>query len=319
MATEQAAMAVLRASRPTFRNAHDKVAFAVHSAFLATGFSLVAVGPATNSDDLSSHVDEVGIDGWNEMEDRYGFLYVKEEKGRKMRILVKALVIGDKLPIDVVDLDEQKELLHLDFSVDDHVAEGEAQPKNYGDMYKNFKGLVESVNSAIMKKLEGANPDNMGNHGLRDMNASSSERRGRAGGSSHSECYDHPRVGSHPPTSEGVIYPPIVPPSGYSDVFPGPGAGFYPDRGIRGDGSMLIGNYSLLLLDLVTHAFFLLVVGLVFLVVCRVFCQDRGMIQLALLIYLVLSLHASGGLGIQGEAHIQTWSSSNKVLTSYDQ
>ncbi|KAJ4745373.1 Proteasome inhibitor-like protein [Rhynchospora pubera] len=241
MATDQAAMAVLKASRPTFRNAHDKVAFAVHSAFLVSGFSLVAVGPATNSDDLSSLVDEVGIDGWNEMEDRYGFLYVKEEKGRKMRILVKALVIGDKLPIDVVDLDEQKELLHLDFSVDDHVAEGEAQPKNYGEMYKNFKGLVESVNSAILKKLEGANPDNIGNQGLRDMNASSSERRGRAGGSSHSECYDHPRVGSHPPTSEGVIYPPIVPPSGYSDVFPGPGAGFYPDRGIRGDGSMLIG------------------------------------------------------------------------------
>lgn len=63
MATEQGAMAelrashtmaVLRASRPTFRNAHDKVAFAVHSSFLAAGFSLLAVGPATNSDDLSS-------------------------------------------------------------------------------------------------------------------------------------------------------------------------------------------------------------------------------------------------------------------------
>jgi hypothetical protein len=53
MSSEQAAMAVLRASRPTFRNAHDKVAFAVHSAFLAAGFSLLAVGPATNSDDLS--------------------------------------------------------------------------------------------------------------------------------------------------------------------------------------------------------------------------------------------------------------------------
>lgn len=60
-------------------------------------------------------MEEVGIDGWNEMEDRYGFLYFKEEKGRKMHVLVKALVIGDKLPVDVVDLGEQKELLHLEF------------------------------------------------------------------------------------------------------------------------------------------------------------------------------------------------------------
>lgn len=59
-------------------------------------------------------VEEVGIDGWNEMEDRYGFLYVKEEKGKKLRVLVKALVIGDKVPIDVVDLEEQMELLHLE-------------------------------------------------------------------------------------------------------------------------------------------------------------------------------------------------------------
>ncbi|KAF3320898.1 putative proteasome inhibitor [Carex littledalei] len=241
MATEQGAMAVLRASRPTFRNAHDKVAFAVHSSFLAAGFSLLSVGPATNSDDLSSFVEEVGVDGWNEMEDRYGFLYFKEEKGRKMRVLVKALVIGDKLPIDVVDLEEQKELLHLEINVNDHVVEGEAQPKNYGEMYKNFKGLVDYVNSAILDKLVGANPSGLGNQGIRDVNASSSESHGRPGGSLYPEGYDQPGGGGFPPTYEGVVYPPIVPPSGYSDMFPGPGAGFYPGRGTGGEGSMLIG------------------------------------------------------------------------------
>lgn len=44
MATESSVMAVIRASRPNFRNPQDKVAFAVHAAFLAAGYSLIATG-----------------------------------------------------------------------------------------------------------------------------------------------------------------------------------------------------------------------------------------------------------------------------------
>ena len=31
----------------------------------------------------------------------------------------------------------------------------EEQPKNYGDMYKNFAGLIENVNSNVLGKLDG--------------------------------------------------------------------------------------------------------------------------------------------------------------------
>lgn len=44
--TEQSVMGVIRAARPTFRNAHDKVAFSVHASFLASGFVLHATGPS---------------------------------------------------------------------------------------------------------------------------------------------------------------------------------------------------------------------------------------------------------------------------------
>jgi PI31 proteasome regulator N-terminal len=87
---------------------------------------------------MGTVVEEVGIDGWNETEDRYGFLYFKEEKGKKMRVLLKALVIGDKLPIDVVDLEEQKELLHLE------VKYYVSPPFNY-----NFFLLSESIHIYI--------------------------------------------------------------------------------------------------------------------------------------------------------------------------
>lgn len=52
MASESSVMAVIRASRPSFRNPHDKVAFAVHASFLAAGFSLIATGTGALSENL---------------------------------------------------------------------------------------------------------------------------------------------------------------------------------------------------------------------------------------------------------------------------
>jgi hypothetical protein len=51
--------------------------------------------------------EELGIDGWNSMENCYAFLYSKEEEGKKKRILMKCLVIGDFLAMDVLDLEAQ--------------------------------------------------------------------------------------------------------------------------------------------------------------------------------------------------------------------
>ena len=51
--------------------------------------------------------EEVGIDGWNTMDNCYAFLYSKEEGGKKKRILVKCLVIDDFLAIDALDLEAQ--------------------------------------------------------------------------------------------------------------------------------------------------------------------------------------------------------------------
>ena len=50
MANEKSVMAVIRAARPSFKNKHDKVAFAVHAAFLASGYALTATGLAAFSE-----------------------------------------------------------------------------------------------------------------------------------------------------------------------------------------------------------------------------------------------------------------------------
>ena len=54
MANEKSVMAVIRAARPTFRNNSDKVAFAVHASFAASGYELVATGPPAFSDSALS-------------------------------------------------------------------------------------------------------------------------------------------------------------------------------------------------------------------------------------------------------------------------
>jgi len=50
MASEKSVLGVIRAARPTFRNRNDKIAFAIHSSFLASGYILTATGPQALSD-----------------------------------------------------------------------------------------------------------------------------------------------------------------------------------------------------------------------------------------------------------------------------
>jgi proteasome inhibitor subunit 1 (PI31) len=35
----------------------------------------------------------------------------------------------------------------------------EEQPKNYKDMYKNFKGFIDTLNSSLLVKLDGKDSD----------------------------------------------------------------------------------------------------------------------------------------------------------------
>ncbi|KAL9247381.1 hypothetical protein vseg_020820 [Gypsophila vaccaria] len=226
MATEKSVMAVIRASRPSFRNNQDKVAFVVHASFLASGFVLTATGaPAFADNSLSSSTsDEVGIEGWNEVEDEYAFVYANPEKGNK-KVLVKCLVLGDKLMVDALS-DGASEPVHLDINVDEFVADTSAN--DYNSQYKNLGKLVSSLESEVLSKLDGTSA---GSHlsGGTSRPRTSEEPNRYIEGSGNSQEY---------PT--GYILPPVNPVGG-SDLFPSGGAGIYPPRGGFGGGSMFIG------------------------------------------------------------------------------
>ncbi|XP_021829579.1 probable proteasome inhibitor isoform X1 [Prunus avium] len=227
MANDKSVMAVIRAARPSFRNNNDKVVFAVHASFLASGYVLTAAGPPAFSDSAlsSPSTDEVGMDQWNELDDEYAFVYVNPEKGSK-NVLVKCLVMNDKLLVDAL-ADGSSEPVHLEINVGDHV--GENGGSNYSTQFKNLDKLVKSLETQVLTKLDGSSSVSSSSNPL------SSERNDR----STSEPVYGPS-GSQPNPS-GMVFPPINPTGGFSDLLPGPGAGMYPTRGGFSSGGMLLG------------------------------------------------------------------------------
>ncbi|GLJ32723.1 hypothetical protein SUGI_0658340 [Cryptomeria japonica] len=229
-------LAVIRASRPSFRNAHDRVAFAVHASFLSAGYSLTATGTeaAAASAPSSPGHEEVGIEGWNEMEDAYAFCYSKSDKGENKSVIVKCLVMGDMLIVDaaLISAKENSEPCNLEINVNEYINDSTTS-SNYSEQYKDFPTLVDRINSAIISKLEDSPK--------KESAANSSRSTATSSGQEANES--QPVLGRpvYQPDSSGLVYPP-VPSFGGSDLFPGPGAGIYPRRSGGGmGGGMLLG------------------------------------------------------------------------------
>lgn len=56
----------------------------------------------------------MGIDRWNELDDEYAFVYANSEKGPKKKLLVKCLVMNDKLLVDALADGTTSESVHLE-------------------------------------------------------------------------------------------------------------------------------------------------------------------------------------------------------------
>jgi proteasome inhibitor subunit 1 (PI31) len=105
----------------------------------------------------------------------------------------------------------------------------EEQPKNYKDMYKNFTGFIDTLNSSLLVKLDVKEADAAQKP---DVESSSQIN------SSENTPWENPATRTTEPA--GLVYPPVAP-FGHDDTFPAPGAGFYPHSGAGRGGSMHVG------------------------------------------------------------------------------
>nr|GEY44123.1 probable proteasome inhibitor [Tanacetum cinerariifolium] len=230
MASEQSVLAIIRASRPKFKTPADKITYAIHSIFLATGFNLNATGPPAFTDDAftAPFSDEAAIDGWNEVEDNYAFVYSSPDDSSK-KVLVKCLVMNDKLFIDALAAGSS-DPIHLEINIDDFVRESD--DTKYSSQFKDLGKLVETVNKNIVTKLNGKSTASTSN------TAASAKQRVE-----DDNARDQPRGGGPYGLEDpyGPYNVPPVYPVGGGDLFPQPGAGMYPQRGGFGDDGMLVG------------------------------------------------------------------------------
>ncbi|MCO5585835.1 hypothetical protein L7F22_039768 [Adiantum nelumboides] len=153
MATEGGVLGVIRAARPQFCSVHDRVAFAVHAVFQSAGYSLIAVGSRVPPDLPvgDEEVEEVGIEGWNDLDGAYAFLYSGAgQEGLCKFVLLKCVAVEDKLIVAVTN-ENDKEAVQLEFRVTDYATASEGT--NYGQLYKRLNELVEQINSSLLSKL----------------------------------------------------------------------------------------------------------------------------------------------------------------------
>ncbi|KAL4571788.1 hypothetical protein LXL04_018553 [Taraxacum kok-saghyz] len=222
------------ASRPQFRNSADKVAFAINSILLASGYNLNVTGPQAFTDDAlaTSSSDEVGIEGWNEVEENYAFVYSSPEESSK-KVLVKCLVMNNQLFVDALAAGSSNPV-HLEIKIDDYVAESD--DTKYSSQYKNLGKLVDTINKQVISKLNGSSTSSTSNATTSSKQSIQDSDRDQP--RSGPFGLQDPRTPYYPP---GVVMPPVNPYIGGGDLYPQPGAGMYPTRGGFGDGGMLVG------------------------------------------------------------------------------
>jgi len=230
MATPGAVLGVIRAARPRLKNATERVAFAVHSAFLAAGYSLVATGTNANSSPGIGEETEVGVDGWDEMDGAYAFCYSgNNELGLSKSVTVKCLAVGDSLMIDAISSDVDNPV-HLELKPSEYAIDGDAA--NYAEQYTDLPGLVERINSSILSKLTPP--------AVKPTPSTGTPTRVGLGDRCSPEVVNPLLDERQPFPSPGIVYP-HVPAYGSSDLYPSPGPGIFDPRFELGYDGMLLG------------------------------------------------------------------------------
>lgn len=235
MAVAGPVLGVIRASRPSLRTPIDRVAFAVHAAFLSAGYSLVATGiKANSSSGRDGEEPEVGIDGWDEMNGAYAFRYSGSGQPDLLpTVTVKCMAMGDSLMVDAVSSDSDTPV-HTEIKASLYAADGDVGP--YNQQYTNLEGLVNLVNSSILGKISPKKEKTLAATPKSTDNEQSGEAR-RSSEMGSSLIDDRQRSGG-----PGYAYPQVPVYDGNHDLYPAPGGGvFVPGGNPFGGPGMLVG------------------------------------------------------------------------------
>lgn len=154
----QQILAVVRASRPSFRNSSekaDRVAYALHAYFLTAGYKLVATGRAANDlKEVDASAAEVGTEGWLDLEAAYSFAYLDTTGRQAGGVEVKAVAMDDKLVVHLHRKDSLGPPATIELDVDTIATESPSPVEGY----KDVKGMVGKIDAAMQQGTSGSKP-----------------------------------------------------------------------------------------------------------------------------------------------------------------
>eukprot|EP00455_Lapot_gusevi_P042487 TRINITY_DN5046_c0_g1_i3.p1 TRINITY_DN5046_c0_g1~~TRINITY_DN5046_c0_g1_i3.p1 ORF type:complete len:281 (+),score=28.11 TRINITY_DN5046_c0_g1_i3:67-909(+) len=130
-------------SQPQFRDKHDALAFALHSAFLKAGFKLVGLDEDGADADLAA-----APAGWNQTEDTYCFRYTHPRQANQ-QFLLKMLRLENNLIVYGVKKNTN-ELHTVEFNVDDYVGDVNAAVPQ---MYRELATVLRLFENGIVNNL----------------------------------------------------------------------------------------------------------------------------------------------------------------------
>jgi proteasome inhibitor subunit 1 (PI31) len=138
-------LASINSARPTYRDAHDAVAFALNCAMLEKGFKLVGLDDAGDE----KKELEAAPTGWNASEEGYCFVYTHPKLPKP--VVLKALRMeGTLIAHAAVKGDEGGKVHSLELNVEDYVNK---DVKDAAKAYKDLSGLVALIDRGIRSQV----------------------------------------------------------------------------------------------------------------------------------------------------------------------
>jgi len=135
----------LSESKPNFKNAFEAVSAVLHIIMKELGFRCIGVrekhDPQAN--------EKVLPDGWNEVGDLFSFTY--KHPRSSMTFVLKCLVIGDKLLVNGVGIEDKKiHTIELDAQ---SLLQGNVSTEDFKSLFKDLNKLIELFQKEVITKL----------------------------------------------------------------------------------------------------------------------------------------------------------------------
>lgn len=144
-------LAIVKASRPSFKSRGCRLAYAIHAFFLSRGGTVVAVGQ--QADDIATDAtptEEVDMVGWDDQQDHFAFCYLPEDGNTQNTLQVIIDISNDILVVHWASVNRKgpiKGPKSLQLQISDYTRDATGVQEGYDNLDQLVNKLNENFDS----------------------------------------------------------------------------------------------------------------------------------------------------------------------------